>query len=76
MKDKKEKREGGVLWRIQNIAVFKPSAFGHKYIFAILIFTYKNNILPATKFATGQSALEHTSLLLTLLKERVFQGSV
>lgn len=76
MKDKKEKREGGVLWRILNIAAFKPSVFGHKYIFAILIFTYKNNILPSPKSPTGQSALEPTSLLLTPLKKRVFQGSV
>lgn len=76
MKDRKEKREGGVLWRIQNIDLFKPSAFGLKYIFAISIFTYKNNILPAPKSAIGQSALEHTRLLLTELKKRVFQGSV
>lgn len=71
-----EKRKGRVLWRIQNIDVFKPSAFAHKDIFAISIFTHKNNISPAPKSAIGQSALEHNSLLLPQPKKRVFQGSV
>lgn len=36
----------------------------------------KNNISPAHKSAIGQSALEHTRLLLRQAKKRGFQGSV